>query len=221
MTSAEIVRARADAKLPYMGLKTFKNSKRDGKVQKIDITIAKNYLSENELKSFNLLVSSFLDHAEMIVDRGTIMKMTDWVAKLDRFLEFNEFKVLEDAGKIRRKTADAFAEKQWEKFKPIQDKNFKSDFIKVIEGIKSTGKLPKERDVIYELKEHSDPLSEFNQKLVTALNFNPKDAPKERKKRTTKTKECPICGKEVDIEAKFCDGNLEVDGDIIPCTHLY
>lgn len=221
-TSAEIVRARADAKLPYMGLKNFKNSKRDGKVQKIDVTIAKNYLNESELKSLNLLVSAFLDHAEMIVNRGAIMKMSDWASKLDRFLEFNEFKVLEDAGKIQRKVADAFAEKQWEKFKIIQDKNFKSDFVKVIEGIKSTGKLPKENDVVYELKENTDPLSEFNQKLVTALKFNPKDKA-ERKKRVAKpkTKECPVCGKECDKKAEYCDGNIEVDGDIIPCGHVF
>ena len=222
-TSAEIVRSRANAKLPYMGLRTFKNANRDGKVQKLDVTIAKNYLSENELKSLNLLVSAFLDHAEMIANRGAIMKMSDWVSKLDRFLEFNEFKVLEDAGKIRRKVADAFAEKQWEKFKPIQEMAFKSDFIKVIEGIKSTGKIPKGNDIVYEIKEHLDPLSEFDKKLVTALNFNPKDAPKEKSKRVAKpkTKECPLCGKECDKKAKYCDGSIDTDDKSIPCPHIF
>ena len=192
-TSAEIIKSRADAQLPYMGLKTFKNSNKDGNVQKADITVAKNYLSQDELRNLNLLVSSFLDHAEMIVSKHTVMKMSDWASRLDKFLDFNDYKILNDAGKIQKKVADAFAEKQWEQYKAIQESSSKSDFGAFIENVKN-GTLPTEGVSL-----------------------------PEKKKRASKpkTRECPVCGKECAKNAEYCDGNVEVDGAIVPCTHMF
>jgi hypothetical protein len=72
------------------------------------------------------------------------MRMSEWVARLDQFLQFNEYEILKDAGRIKKSVADAFAEKQYEKFRIIQDKEYKSDFDKIIEDIKNKGELPKE-----------------------------------------------------------------------------
>lgn len=212
-TSAEIIRSRADAKLPYMGLKTFKNAKKDGKVQKLDVTVAKNYLTQDELKSLNLLVTAFLDHAEMIVSKHAVMKMDDWSERLDKFLEFNEFKILKDAGKVKKALADTFAEKQYAKYKSVQDKALKSDFNTIVRQIKSTGELPKETTL-----PNSEPLTEFNKKLKTALEYTPASAPiKKRGRKKITTKVCPNCGKVNDIDAEYCEGDIEVDGDIKPC----
>jgi hypothetical protein len=180
-TAPGIVKSRADASMPHMGLTTFKNAKRDGRVQKTDITVAKNYLTEDELKNLNLLVSAFLDHAEILVTKGAIMKMVDWESRLNKFLDFNEYKILTDAGKIKRYVADTFAEKQWDKFKIIQDKEYKSDFNRTLDAIKSKHKIPKESDTLFEINEAKEQLSAFNQNLVTALNYNPKDTPEKKK----------------------------------------
>ncbi|MES2701013.1 MAG: RhuM family protein [Bacteroidota bacterium] len=206
-----------------MGLKAFKNANRDGKVLKSDVTIAKNFLSADELTKLNLLVSMFLDHAESIVLKGDrIMKMADWEDRLDRFLVFNEHDVLQDFGKVKKSVADAFAEKQYEKFKVVQDRAYRSDFNNVIDGIKSKGALPTEEKSSFEISEANKATSEFDQKLVTALNYTPNEK-KERKPRATKPviKECPVCGKECDKKAKYCDGNIEIEGENIPCQHIF
>jgi len=169
MTAAEIIDARANHNLPNMGLTTWKNQKSGGKVLKSDITVGKNYLTEDEISKLNRLVNMFLDYAENLAEKGKKMSMQDWIEKLDSFLEFNEYEILSDYGSIQKSTADANAEVQYLKFKPIQEANYMSDFDKAVSIIKSTGELPKaERD---RLKKG---ISGFDKKLKQALNFNPK-----------------------------------------------
>lgn len=171
LTAAGIIRSRADAKKPHMGLNTWGNSP-DGKVLKKDITVAKNYLTQEELDELNSIVVMYLDYAELQAKRNKAMKMKDWVQKLDMFLEFNEYNILRDAGKVSKKVADSFATKQYEKFRIKQDKEFKSDFDKVVEKIKVKGELPKEKISLVE-KQNED--TDFNNKLKQALNYDPKD----------------------------------------------
>lgn len=126
-TAAEIVASRADANKPYMGLKTWKNAP-SGKIVKSDVSIAKNYLGEEEIKPLERIVSMYLDYAENQAARQIPMKMTDWIAKLDAFLAFNEYEILADAGKVSHDVAKALAEKEYEAFRVIQDRAFESDF---------------------------------------------------------------------------------------------
>ncbi|MBL7719210.1 MAG: virulence RhuM family protein [Flavipsychrobacter sp.] len=129
-TAAEIIMDRADAKKPHMGLQTWRNSP-DGKILKLDVTVAKNYLNEAEIKELNVVVNMYLDYAELQAKRQVVMKMSDWVGKLDAFLQFNEYSILPDAGKIEKAVADAFAEKQYEEFRVEQDREYLSDFDKL------------------------------------------------------------------------------------------
>ncbi|MCW3125842.1 MAG: hypothetical protein JWO03_1500 [Bacteroidetes bacterium] len=144
-TAAEIIRTRADALKPHMGLTTWKNAGIGGKILKTDVTVAKNYLSNDEISELNRLVTMYLDYAELQAGRQKAMKMQDWVEKLHAFLKFNEYDILNDAGKIRKDVADAFATGQYLQFRPIQDKEYLSDFDKVVKGIKETGHLPIEQ----------------------------------------------------------------------------
>lgn len=134
-TAAEIISQRANAELPYMGLKTWKNAP-DGKILKSDVSIAKNYLKEDEIKALERVVTMYLDYAENQAEKQIPMKMKDWVEKLNAFLEFNDYKVLENAGKISAKVAKKLAEKEYEKFAPMQDKTFESDFDKQLKKLK-------------------------------------------------------------------------------------
>ena len=133
-TAAEIIVARADHKKDKMGLANWKNSP-TGKIRKSDVSIAKNYLSEKELKPLNRFVTMYLDYAELQAEKGVAMTMKDWVKKLDAFLKFNEEDILQNAGKVTAEIAKVFAENEYEKYKPIQDKNFISDFDKEIKKI--------------------------------------------------------------------------------------
>jgi hypothetical protein len=135
-TAAELIKERADSEQPNMGLKTWKRAP-DGKILKSDITTAKNYLVEDELKSLNRIVSMYLDYAESQAERQNAMTMKDWIGKLDGFLEFNEYEILRDAGKVSAKVAKKLAEHEYEKFRPIQDKVFESDFDKLVEKTKN------------------------------------------------------------------------------------
>ncbi len=110
-----------------MGLQTWKNAP-NGKVLKSDIIIAKNYLIEKEIKELERVVSMYLDFAELQASRQILMKMEDWINKLDSFLQFNEYAILKDAGKISHEIAITLVEKEYDKFRVIQDKNFESDF---------------------------------------------------------------------------------------------
>lgn len=126
-TAAGIVSKRADFTKPNMGLTTWKNSPR-GKILKSDVSIAKNYLGKEELDHLNRIVSMYLDYAELQAQRQKTMTMADWVKKLDAFLQFNDYSILKDPGKVTHKVAKALAEKEFEKFRSTQDRNFESDF---------------------------------------------------------------------------------------------
>lgn len=169
-TAAELKKLRADYNLPNMGLSTWDSQKTGGKITKKDIGIAKNYLLEDELDKLNRLVNMFLDHAEDIAKRHTKMSMQDWVNKLDNFIKFNEYEILRDYGKVTKELADKWVVSQYERFKPIQDENYKSDFEKAIETIKSTGALPKA-----EHERLKSNIKGFDSKLKKALDYNPKD----------------------------------------------
>lgn len=138
-TAAELIAKRADAEKPNMGLTTWKRAP-EGKVLKGDISTAKNYLSEKELKSLNRIVTMYLDYAESQAERQNAMTMEDWVEKLDGFLEFNDYEILQDAGKVSAKVAKKLAEEEYEKFRPVQDRAFESDFDKLVEETKKKKK---------------------------------------------------------------------------------
>ena len=134
-TAAQIIAERAKADQPNMGLQTFKNAPH-GKVLKGDISVAKNYLIEKEIKDLERIVSMYLDYAENQAAREIPMKMADWIQKLDAFLQFNEYQILKDAGKVRHDVEVRLAEKEYKKFRIAQDKNFESDFDKEIKKLK-------------------------------------------------------------------------------------
>ena len=142
-TSAELIAKRADASKPHMGLSTFKNAKTGGKVTKPDVTVGKNYLDHKEMEGLNRLVSMYLDYAENFARRQILMKMQDWPEKLNNFLSFNEYPVLENHGNTRRETAEKRALSEYEKFRVVQDKEFKSDFDRFVDEMRTSKKLPK------------------------------------------------------------------------------
>jgi len=131
-TAAEVIVERANAKKPYMGLTSWEKFP-DGKIQKYDVSIAKNYLDIKELSNLELIVTMYLDYAEYQARRNIPMTMEDWKMRLDRFLAFNEHEILNDKGKISHEIAKSFAESEFEKYRIIQDKLFKSDFDKLLE----------------------------------------------------------------------------------------
>ena len=136
MTAAEIIANRVDASKPSMGLTNWKNAP-DGKVLKSDIGTAKNYLIEREIKDLEKIVSMYLDYAELQTSRQIAMKMSDWVEKLNGFLQFNGFEVLDNPGKVSAEVAKHLADEQFENFRVKQDEAFESDFereVKRIEG---------------------------------------------------------------------------------------
>ena len=134
-TAAEIVATRADAAKPYMGLATWKNAPH-GKIMKSDVNIAKNYLNEKEIKGLERVVTMFLDYAENQAARQVPMKMKDWVSKLNAFLKFNEYDILNNAGKVSHEVAKTLAEEEYSKFRVIQDRSFESDFEKETKKLK-------------------------------------------------------------------------------------
>lgn len=149
-TAPEIIKKRASSKKPNMGLTSWKNEKKGGKILKSDVSVAKNYLSQEEITELNILVNMYLDYAELQAKRNKTMTMQQWVEKLNTFLTFNEYDLLKDAGKIRADVAKKFAQGEYEKFRVIQDKEFKSDYDKfddTAERIRLTGELPKEKPV--------------------------------------------------------------------------
>lgn len=126
-TAAEIVYERANSAKPFMGLITWKNSPK-GKVLKSDVTVAKNYLNQKEVSRLNLLVTMFIDFAELRALNRQVMTMQGWIKHVTRFLDFNEQQVLEHAGQISHEMAAAKAHSEYEKFRVRQDQGYLSDF---------------------------------------------------------------------------------------------
>ena len=135
-TAAEIIYHRADSKKKHMGLTTWKHSP-DGKILKSDVSIAKNYLTEKELEFLQDIVNMYLDIAENRAKRQIPMKMKDWVDELDVMLKTNRYEVLDCKGKISAEEAKEFAEKEFEKFRVEQDKQYLSDFDNIISECKN------------------------------------------------------------------------------------
>ena len=136
MTAPEIIYNRVDSSRENMGLTTWKNAP-NGKILETDVTIAKNYLSQEEITELNNLVSMYLDYAERQVKLNKIISMQEWKDKLEVFLKVNEYNILKDNGKIRREIADKLALDEYEKYRVIQDKKYISDFDELLAEIKN------------------------------------------------------------------------------------
>ena len=132
-TAAELIMERADSNKEYMGLTTWKNAP-NGKIIKSDVSVAKNYLAEKELHRLDRVVSMYLDYAEEQAERHIPMSMEDWTKKMDAFLQFNEYDLLNNIGTVSAQVAKVFAESEFEKYRIIQDRLFRSDFDKFNAG---------------------------------------------------------------------------------------
>lgn len=130
-TAAELIVERADAAKPHMGLETWRDAP-DGKIVKTDVSIAKNYLTEEELSQLNRMVSSYLDFAESMAIRKIPLTMEDWEKRLNSFIEMFEYGLLKDAGRVTAEIARLHAESEFEKFRVIQDQIFLSDYDKFL-----------------------------------------------------------------------------------------
>ncbi|MCM2359473.1 MAG: virulence RhuM family protein [Geobacteraceae bacterium] len=137
-TAAELIVKRADSNKDRMGLTSWKNAP-DGKILKPDVAVAKNYLTEKELKSLDRIVTMYLDYAEDQAERGIPMTMKDWADKLNAFLHFNEREILDHPGKVTQEIAKAFAESEYEKYRVVQDRLFESDFDRHIKKLLEDG----------------------------------------------------------------------------------
>lgn len=132
-TASELIYERADAEKPHMGLHTWKDAP-NGKIKKSDVTVAKNYLTEDEMKSMELIVSAYLDLAENRARRHIPMTMEDWAKRLDIYLQADDLEVLKDAGKISAQLAKMHAETEFEKYRVVQDRLYQSDFDRYLEN---------------------------------------------------------------------------------------
>lgn len=126
-TAAELIMDRASAEREHMGLTTWEKAP-DGKIVKMDVVIAKNYLKENEMEAMGRIVNSFLDLAEDMAKRHVPMTMEDWAKRIDKFLDLTDRPILTDAGHVSAAEAQFHAETEFEKYRVIQDKLFRSDF---------------------------------------------------------------------------------------------
>jgi hypothetical protein len=130
-TASELIVQRANHQKEFMGLTNWKKAP-NGKILKSDVPVAKNYLAQNEIKSLDRIVTMYLDYAEDQAERNIPMTMKDWSQKLDAFLQFNERDILKNAGKVTAQIAKEFAISEFEKYKVIQDKSYKSDFDRLL-----------------------------------------------------------------------------------------
>ena len=136
-TAAEIIVNRADADQQNMGLTAWKDAPR-GKIQKFDVSVAKNYLTENEMAQLSRLVNAYLDVAEDMAQRKIPMTMQDWETRLNRFIAATDREILKDAGKVTAEIAKAHAESEFEKYRIVQDRLFESDFDRALKQIESS-----------------------------------------------------------------------------------
>ena len=143
-TAAELIMERADSDKTNMGLTTWQDGP-DGKIRKSDVSIAKNYLSEEEISSLNLIVTGYLDFAQSMAKRHIPMTMEDWEKRLNGFLVLWDREVLNDAGKVSAEMAKLHAESEWEKFRIIQDRLYQSDFDRFMQLEEERGKLIQEQ----------------------------------------------------------------------------
>lgn len=137
-TAAEIIYHRADAEMENMGLTTWKDAPR-GKIQRFDVVVAKNYLTEGELRAMSLIVNSYLDLAELQASRHIPMTMEDWATRLDGMLDLTGHEILENAGKISAELARGHALSEFEKFRIRQDRLFQSDFDQFLLEVRALG----------------------------------------------------------------------------------
>lgn len=135
-TAAELIVQRADSSKPRMGLTSWELAP-DGKILKTDVSVAKNYLTQEELEALGRIVNAYLDLAEERARRKIPMTMEDWAKRLDAFLEFTERDILEGNGKVSAELAKAHAESEFEKYRIVQDRLFESDFDRVLKQIES------------------------------------------------------------------------------------
>jgi hypothetical protein len=135
-TAAEVIYHRADADKDHMGLTSWRDGPQ-GKIQKFDVVVAKNYLTEHEMAQLQRLVSAYLDVAEDMAQRKIPMTMHDWETRLNRFIEATDREVLQDAGKVTAEIAKAHAMSEFEKYRIVQDRLFESDFDRVIKRLES------------------------------------------------------------------------------------
>lgn len=135
-TAAEVVYHRADASKTHMGLTSWTDAPA-GKIQRFDVAVAKNYLSDDELAQLQRLVSAYLDVAESMALRKIPMTMQDWETRLNRFIEATDRGVLQDAGKVSAEIAKAHAESEFEKYRIVQDQLFESDFDRMLKQLPS------------------------------------------------------------------------------------
>lgn len=138
-TAAELIVERADAEKKHMGLNTWEAAP-DGKIIKTDVSIAKNYLNDEEMRYLERIVSIYLDYAELQAERRIPMSMEDWAKRLDGFLEFNGNEILKDAGKVSHEQAKLHAETEFEKYRIIQDRLFESDYDRYIHELEEQAK---------------------------------------------------------------------------------
>ena len=131
-TAAELIVERADARKNHMGLTTWQDAP-NGKIKKSDVIVAKNYLTEEELGQLNRMVSAYLDFAENMANRHIPLTMADWEKRLNGFIEMFEYGLLQDAGKVTAEIAKLHAETEFEKYRIVQDRLYKSDFDRFIE----------------------------------------------------------------------------------------
>jgi hypothetical protein len=132
-TAAEVIYARANAEQTHMGLNTWQDAP-NGKIQKFDVVVAKNYLSDGELAQLQRLVSAYLDLAESMAERNIPMTMQDWETRLNRFIEAADREVLQDVGKVSKEIAHTHALSEFEKYRVVQDRLYESDFDKAIKA---------------------------------------------------------------------------------------
>ena len=128
-TAAELIVERADHTKEHMGLTTWADAP-EGKIKKSDVTVAKNYLSQDEMKQLNRMVTAYLDYAENMTLRHIPLTMQDWEKRLNSFIEMFDYGILQDAGKVSAEIAKLHAETEFEKYRVIQDRLFMSDFDK-------------------------------------------------------------------------------------------
>lgn len=133
-TAAEVIVARADHSKEHMGLTSWRNAP-NGKIVRADVSIAKNYLSVDEIEELNEIVNMYLDYANRQARRHIPMTMADWSSKLDAFLQFNDAEILKNRGKVTAAIAKAFAESEFEQYRIIQDRLYQSDFDRLVSKV--------------------------------------------------------------------------------------